>query len=137
MTVHAPNIIQSRFAHLLRRAEDCRSAGETASAVVRIGMASCGLAAGAREVREVFEERIARHKLNARVVSVGCMGHCHGEPLVSIEEPGAVPRVYQKVTPAVAGMIAKYDLQGKRPVREHLMDAERLDQLTPVLWESP
>lgn len=48
---------------------------------IKVGMASCGIAAGAGEVKD----KILEMNPDAEVVEVGCIGHCHAEPLVEIE----------------------------------------------------
>ncbi len=48
---------------------------------IKVGMASCGIAAGATEVKEKIEEVAPEEN----VIEVGCIGHCYGEPLVEIE----------------------------------------------------
>ena len=58
---------------------------------VHIGMATCGIAAGALETLNAFEEALAEQNLEAELHPVGCMGHCYGEPVVVIEQPGFPP----------------------------------------------
>ena len=72
-------------------------------AMVRIGTASCGIAAGALKVKEAFEREIAARDLDAAVVEVGCMGHCYAEPLCVISKPGFVPFCYGNVDEGLAG----------------------------------
>ncbi len=61
---------------------------------IKVGMASCGIAAGAGEVKD----KILEMNPDAEVVEVGCIGHCHAEPLVEIEtEEGSY--LYQEVEP--------------------------------------
>ena len=61
---------------------------------IKVGMASCGIAAGANEVRD----KIAELAPDENIVEVGCIGHCYCEPLVEIEtDEGSF--FYQKVEP--------------------------------------
>ena len=48
--------------------------------VIRIGTASCGVAAGALKTREAFQKLLQERGLPARVMEVGCLGHCYAEP---------------------------------------------------------
>ena len=48
---------------------------------IKVGVASCGLAAGAGEVLEA----LTRNAGNIPVVGVGCIGHCYAEPIVEVE----------------------------------------------------
>ncbi len=61
---------------------------------VKVGMASCGIAAGAGEVLELLKEITDEDK----VVEVGCIGHCYAEPLVEIETDSG-NYMYEKVQP--------------------------------------
>ena len=66
---------------------------------VLIGSASCGLAAGAREVEVATIEAIEKLELDATVSRTGCIGFCDREPIVDLRLPGG-PRVsYEKMTP--------------------------------------
>jgi NADH:ubiquinone oxidoreductase subunit F (NADH-binding)/(2Fe-2S) ferredoxin len=74
---------------------------------VMVGMASCGVASGARAVKKALEKEIKNTGLDAVVCPIGCIGSCHKEPLVDIIRPGE-PRVsYANVTPAGASAIVK------------------------------
>ncbi len=67
--------------------------------VIYLGMASCGMAAGALEVLESIEKTLKKKRLKARIVQVGCIGPCYLEPLMDITMPGH-PRVsYANVSP--------------------------------------
>ena len=55
---------------------------------IHIGMATCGIAAGALETKNAFEQLLAERKIEAILHSVGCIGHCYAEPVVIIENPG-------------------------------------------------
>ncbi|SDL99599.1 NADH-ubiquinone oxidoreductase-F iron-sulfur binding region domain-containing protein [Halarsenatibacter silvermanii] len=61
---------------------------------IKVGMATCGIAAGASEVKEKIEEVAP----DEEIVEVGCIGHCYAEPLVEIEtEEGSI--FYEDVEP--------------------------------------
>ena len=67
--------------------------------VIYVGAGSCGRAAGASEVIEALEGRLAERKVEARIIEVGCIGPCYLEPLVDFQMPGK-PRVsYSNVAP--------------------------------------
>jgi NADH:ubiquinone oxidoreductase subunit F (NADH-binding)/Pyruvate/2-oxoacid:ferredoxin oxidoreductase delta subunit/(2Fe-2S) ferredoxin len=70
--------------------------------VIYFGMASCGRAAGAMEVRKAVEEAIDENFLSARLVDVGCIGPCYLEPLMDIAMPGWARVSYSQMTPARA-----------------------------------
>jgi len=102
-----------------------------------IGMATCGLASGAMDVKEAFEESLSTRKINANIIPVGCLGHCYAEPLVIIEKPGFPPILYHDVTPGKAKILVKAFLEGDDPVFEHVMGAMEENDLIPSIMEFP
>lgn len=62
---------------------------------IKIGMASCGKAAGAEEVMDYFENEID----DIEIVEVGCIGHCYAEPLVEVETDDGRSIIYENVKP--------------------------------------
>lgn len=79
-----------------------------------IGMASCGIAAGAREVKDAILEELQKQGLEAEVIEVGCVGICHEEPLVDIKRPGEERITYAKVKPQdVPRLIAEHVKEGR------------------------
>ncbi|WIF95748.1 (2Fe-2S) ferredoxin domain-containing protein [Caminicella sporogenes] len=82
---------------------------------ILVGMATCGISAGARETLNEFVEEIAREKLdNVNVIPVGCIGYCHSEPTVQVNIPGQRPVVYGNVTKdKVHAIVEKHIKEGK------------------------
>ena len=73
------------------------------AARVMVGMATCGIAAGARPVLNAFVEEIANRGLkDITVTQTGCIGICQYEPVVEIEIPGEEKVTYVKMTPEKA-----------------------------------
>ncbi|MBM3119694.1 MAG: NADH-quinone oxidoreductase subunit NuoF [Chloroflexi bacterium] len=67
--------------------------------LILIGLATCGIAAGASAVLKTIDEELARRNIKASIIPVGCIGLCYLEPLVDIVKPG-YPRIcYSQVTP--------------------------------------
>lgn len=98
-----------------------RENGENAEDIIElmVGMATCGIAAGARETLGALLDEIGAKELNnIRVVQVGCMGYCHSEPTVQVNIPGDEPVLYGKVTTEVA----------KEIIDKHIMKKELLDK---------
>jgi|YelNatPaOPRAMG01_1025707.scaffolds.fasta_scaffold00143_46 NADH:ubiquinone oxidoreductase subunit F (NADH-binding)/(2Fe-2S) ferredoxin/ferredoxin len=79
---------------------------------ISIGMGSCGLAVGAREVYHSVEKEVKIRGLEATIVPVGCMGLCYAEPLVEIRKKGLPSAIYSKVTPETVGEILDRYLSG-------------------------
>jgi len=76
---------------------------------ILIGTATCGRAAGAMDVLKAVREELARHKIDALVTEVGCIGLCYAEPLMDIVRPDRPAITYRNVTPEmVPGLIEDY-----------------------------
>jgi NADH:ubiquinone oxidoreductase subunit F (NADH-binding)/NAD-dependent dihydropyrimidine dehydrogenase PreA subunit len=82
--------------------EEWQNLENSAIPVIYFGMASCGRAAGAMEVRKAVEEALDENFLSARLVDVGCIGPCYLEPLMDIALPGWARVSYSQMTPARA-----------------------------------
>jgi NADP-reducing hydrogenase subunit HndB len=77
-----------------------RETGESTEDVVEllVGMATCGIAAGARETLSALLDEAEKQDLNnVRIVQVGCLGYCHSEPTVQVNLPGHEPIIFGKV----------------------------------------
>ena len=86
-----------------------RDNNEEATRVV-VGMATCGIAAGARPVLNAFVDEVAkRHLNNVTVTQTGCIGMCQLEPIVEVFVPGKEKVTYAKVSPEkVARIVADH-----------------------------
>lgn len=82
---------------------------------VIIGMGTCGIAAGAREVMSAILDEIAKRRLDDVTVSqTGCIGMCEKEVLVDVVRPGEPRITYGRVTPAdVSRIIAEHVVNGR------------------------
>ena len=86
----------------MKQTVNTREAAHDTTRVV-VGMATCGIAAGARPVLNAFTEEIARRDLaGVLVTQTGCIGLCQYEPIVEIYEPGKEKVTYVKVNPEKA-----------------------------------
>lgn len=81
---------------------------------VVIGMATCGIAAGARPVMNAFIEELAKRKINnVSVTMTGCMGMCRLEPIVEIADKDNNKVTYVKMTAEkVARVVAEHIVNG-------------------------
>jgi NADP-reducing hydrogenase subunit HndB len=97
---------------------DIRKKGEGIRIVV--GMATCGIAAGARPVLSAFVEEVAKRNLsNVMVSQTGCIGACRLEPMVEVYTSGSDDKVtYVKVTPDMVGRIVAEHIVNGHPVTE-------------------
>ncbi|NLI83535.1 MAG: 4Fe-4S binding protein [Deltaproteobacteria bacterium] len=104
---------------------------------IEIGMATCGLAAGAGATKEAFEEACAVNGLHFSINPVGCLGHCYAEPLVVIHNPGFPPICYHNVTPGKAKALVKAFLQEGDPLYEFVLGAMEENDLIPAVTDFP
>ena len=58
---------------------------------IKVSMATCGIAAGAKEIMNYFIEALDREKIDALVTQTGCMGFCYAEPTIEVTVPGKEP----------------------------------------------
>ncbi|MDD2993493.1 MAG: (2Fe-2S) ferredoxin domain-containing protein, partial [Pygmaiobacter sp.] len=73
---------------------------------VVVGMATCGIAAGARPVLNAFTDEVARRELgNVTVTQTGCIGICQYEPVVEVYQPGKEKVTYVKMTAEKAARV--------------------------------
>ena len=95
---------------------------------VVVGMATCGIAAGARPVLNTFAREIKSRGLTDRisVTQTGCIGLCQYEPIVEIMEPGKDKITYVKMTPDKALEVIERHLAGGHPVEKYTMGASGL-----------
>ena len=100
-----------------------RHDGDTNIRVV-VGMATCGIAAGARPVLQAFTEEVAKRGLNPVAVGqTGCIGICQYEPVVEVYAPGQEKVTYVKVTPEMVPKIVAQHLVNGQPVAEYTIGA--------------
>ena len=95
------------------------------AARVLVGMATCGIAAGARPVLNAFTEEIAKRGLQDDIVvtQTGCIGICQYEPVVEVEIPGQDKVTYVKMTPEKVVRVVNDHLVNKNVVTEYTIGA--------------
>jgi NADP-reducing hydrogenase subunit HndB len=93
---------------------------------VKIAMATCGIASGAKQVMDFFIDEFEKRNIQAVVTQTGCMGYCFAEPTVEVTLPGKEPVVFGYVdTRKADDIIEKYVKQG-----------ELVDGIIPVNYET-
>ena len=87
---------------------------------VVVGMATCGIAAGARPVLNTFVEEVNKADLNEKVSvsQTGCIGICQFEPVVEVFEAGKDKVTYVKMTPEKAKRVVEEHLKGGKVISE-------------------
>ena len=94
---------------------------------VLVGMATCGIASGARPVLQALLEGVETRNLeDVSVIQTGCIGLCQFEPIVEVCEPGKDKVTYVKVNAdKVADIIDRHLVRGDI-VDEYLLGADRM-----------
>ena len=92
---------------------------------VVVGMATCGIAAGARPVLNAFLQEVEKRNLaNVTVTQTGCVGMCRYEPIVEVYMPGEEQVTYVKMTEEkVAKVVAEHIINGQ-VVTEYTVGAQ-------------
>lgn len=93
---------------------------------IKVAMATCGIASGAKQVMEFFIDELDKRSIQAVVTQTGCMGYCFAEPTLEITLPGQDPVVFGYVDTRKADeIIEKYIKQG-----------ELVDGIIPVNYQT-
>ena len=91
---------------------------------VVVGMATCGIAAGARPVLNAFMAEIDKRNLaNVTVTQTGCIGMCRLEPIVEVYMPGEEKVTYVKMTEDKVARIVTEHIINQKPVNEFTIGA--------------
>ncbi|MBR3316117.1 MAG: (2Fe-2S) ferredoxin domain-containing protein [Atopobiaceae bacterium] len=98
--------------------------GMEATRVV-VGMATCGIAAGARPVLNSFVEGVSKAGLDDKVsvTQTGCIGLCQYEPIVEVFEAGKEKVTYVKMTPEKADEVVQKHLKNGQVVADYTIGA--------------
>lgn len=88
---------------------------------VVVGMATCGIAAGARPVLNTLVEEVSKEGLSDKVTvsQTGCIGICQLEPIVEVFEAGKDKVTYVKMTSEKAKRVVEEHLKGGKVINEY------------------
>jgi len=92
---------------------------------VKVAMATCGIAAGAKNIMELLVEELDKRSIDAIVSQTGCLGYCFAEPTVEVTIPGKEPVVFGYVNVKKANDI----------IEKYIKNGELLDGIIPVNYE--
>jgi len=102
-----------------------RGEEQNATRVV-VGMATCGIAAGARPVLTAFSDMVQEKGLgNVSVTQTGCIGLCMYEPIVEVMEPGKDKVTYVKMTAEKAEEVVNLHLVGGKVVTKYTIESNK------------
>ena len=103
-----------------------KESGHESHVHIKIAMATCGLAAGAKQIMDFFTEQLDRRNIDGEVTQTGCMGYCYAEPTVEVKLPGQDPVVFGEVTLKKADEI----------IEKYIKTGELVDGIIPVNYET-
>jgi NADP-reducing hydrogenase subunit HndB len=93
---------------------------------VKVAMATCGIASGAKTVMEFFLEQLDRRNVAAVVTQTGCMGYCYAEPTIEVKLPKQEPVVFGFVDLKRADQI----------IEKYIKTGELVDGIIPVNYQT-
>ena len=93
---------------------------------VKVAMATCGIASGAKTILEFFSEQLERRNIAAIVTQTGCMGYCYAEPTIEVKLPGQDPVVFGFVDLKRADQI----------IEKYIKTGELVDGIIPVNYQT-
>jgi NADP-reducing hydrogenase subunit HndB len=93
---------------------------------VKVAMATCGIASGAKTVMEFFLEQLERRNVAAVVTQTGCMGYCYAEPTIEVKLPGQDPVVFGFVDLKRADQI----------IEKYIKTGELVDGIIPMNYQT-
>jgi NADP-reducing hydrogenase subunit HndB len=105
-----------------------RERSETPESMVqiRVAMATCGIASGAKIVMDYLVNELDKRNIPAVVTQTGCMGYCYAEPTIEVTRPGQQPIVFGYVDSKKADMI----------IEKYIKNGELLEGIIPVNYEN-
>ena len=93
---------------------------------IKVAMATCGIASGARETMRVLIEQLDQRGVDAVVTQTGCMGYCYAEPTVEVTLPGKEPIVFGEVK----------EERAREIIDKYVVNHELIDGIIPVNHQS-
>ncbi len=93
---------------------------------VIVGMASCGIAAGAEDVYVAFQKKIKEEKLPVQIEKTGCLGACYREPLVEIQMPELPSVIYGDITPRKIPHLIQKHLMNKEIITDWVVISDNI-----------
>jgi len=107
---------------------DLREKGEGAENLVqvKVAMATCGIASGAKQVMEFFMDELDKRSIASVVTQTGCMGYCYAEPTIEIKLPKQDAVVFGYVNLKKADEI----------IERYIKNGELVDGIIPQNYET-
>jgi NADP-reducing hydrogenase subunit HndB len=105
-----------------------RERSETPESMVQIkvAMATCGIASGAKIVMDYLINELDKRNIPAVVTQTGCMGYCYAEPTIEVTRPGQAPIVFGFVDSKKADQV----------IEKYIKNGELIEGIIPVNYEN-
>jgi NADP-reducing hydrogenase subunit HndB len=103
-----------------------KATGPDSVVQVKVSMATCGIASGAKPILEFFSEQLIRRNVAAVITPTGCMGYCYAEPTIEVKLPGQEPVVFGFVDIKRADQI----------IEKYIKTGEYVDGIIPVNYQT-
>ncbi len=103
-----------------------RSESPESMVQIRVAMATCGIASGAKIVMDYLVNELDKRNIPAVVTQTGCMGYCYAEPTIEVTRPGQQPIVFGYVDSKKADQI----------IEKYIKNGELLEGIIPVNYEN-
>lgn len=102
--------------------QESATVSPAAKVKITVHMATCGIAAGAREVMSALVEEISHSaRRDIEVASSGCIGHCKNEPNITVKIGGGASVIYQKMTPDKMRRVFKEHILEGKAVEDYIL----------------
>lgn len=109
----------------MQKQMNLREAADSSDIRIVVGMATCGIAAGARSVLNKLNEEVQKRNLHhVKVIQTGCIGMCRLEPIVEVYIPGQEKVTYVKVAENDAAKIVSDHIVNGNVVKELLVQKD-------------
>lgn len=102
------------------------SANPTSHVQIKVAMATCGIASGAKDVMDFLINELDKRNIEAVVTQTGCMGYCYAEPTLEITIPGKDPIVFGYVDLKRADQI----------IEKYIKNGELVEGIIPMNYET-
>lgn len=89
---------------------------------IKVSMATCGIAAGAKEVMSYIINTLNQEKIDAVITQTACMGYCYAEPTIEVKLPNQEPVVYGHVN----------EKRAKEIIDKYIKTGEMVDDILPA-----
>lgn len=93
---------------------------------IKVAMATCGIASGAKVIMEFMIEELQKRNIDAIVTQTGCMGYCYAEPTIEVTLPSKEPLIFGNVTKVKANEI----------IEKYIKNGELVDGIIPIIYKT-